>query len=213
MVAGDRRRPAASSSTATVMGSPPNRTTDRARRSTSAGASPSGLRSAIAPRVGDQAIASPRRCAGRGLVGQTLGPRPEQARARSTLGTRTRAKARGASNSSSDSFRTSPAARRSAVRERAREAQRVHGSEPARHVVARPGDVAGHREHRLAVYGRLLAVTSGVTTTLWDPEWQAKRPADEGGPRGGQRSGGFDLRCCFSSRSRRAAERHLGGRV
>jgi integrase len=34
MVAGDRRRPAASSTAETVMGSPPNRTADRARRST-----------------------------------------------------------------------------------------------------------------------------------------------------------------------------------
>src|SRR5215207_7462141 len=37
MVAGDRRRPATSNAAETVMGSPPNRTADRARGSTSAG--------------------------------------------------------------------------------------------------------------------------------------------------------------------------------
>src|SRR5215216_1841543 len=40
MVAGERRRPAASSAAETVMGSPPNRTTDGARCPTSARASP-----------------------------------------------------------------------------------------------------------------------------------------------------------------------------
>src|SRR5215213_10094992 len=44
MVAGDRRRPAASSAAETVMGSPPNRTADRARRPTSAHASPEETR-------------------------------------------------------------------------------------------------------------------------------------------------------------------------
>src|SRR5215207_7929988 len=40
MVAGDRRRPATSNAAETVMGSPPNRTADRARGSTSAGRAP-----------------------------------------------------------------------------------------------------------------------------------------------------------------------------
>src|SRR5215212_8741229 len=47
MVAGERRRPAASSAAETVMGSPPNRTTDGARCPTSARASPNGVTSEI----------------------------------------------------------------------------------------------------------------------------------------------------------------------
>ena len=49
MVAGERRRPAASSTAETVMGSPPHRTADRARRSTRARIVGRGVTSEIAP--------------------------------------------------------------------------------------------------------------------------------------------------------------------
>ena len=64
-VAGERRLPAASSTAETVMGSPPNCTADRARRSTSAHAAAGGIAPEIASlslRVADaQAVGSSRR--------------------------------------------------------------------------------------------------------------------------------------------------------
>src|SRR3954470_19503497 len=61
MVAGDRRRPATSNAAETVMGSPPNRTADRARGSTSAGARRSSLVGDCASRFA-QAMRKPAAC-------------------------------------------------------------------------------------------------------------------------------------------------------
>src|SRR5215217_8146284 len=69
MVSGERRRPAASSTGETVMGSPPNSHNGRSR----------SLPALPRPRQQDRALASPRRSESQPLVNQTAGSRPERA--------------------------------------------------------------------------------------------------------------------------------------